>query len=423
MASSDVGKVASASLGAKINEIGLRRSEENARMSASLQFGFYYLTCHLLSISTYLIDHGFSCWLAYQYHTQGQETYFALTITFVVMPALISTGFSMRWYLQDIDDPTLPKAPLWRWGLRVVFLLLQFAPILRYLDSLLYGIGSILAARKNQKEKQQYLFRRMVDEDSDASLLRLFHCFLHAAPQAILHLMVLIQMARQKQHATLQAYQGWAVMCALISIAWALTCYHRSVRFARDDKEKLSWQGSTIQFCWHLMGTASRILALAMLAAMYPAWMGTVCLTHWCVMAAWLALGHHQTAVCSSRCEELMFSCVLGLAYILAFIAPRDGPTRYTYLAYYLVCFMENTGALVVWCVGNSSAQNPSLYYGTVGMQILTFLLGILFMLAYYRYFHPSGTSTTIRKSITITEMPDRLSKAGVSGRVFSHTL
>lgn len=84
---------------------------------------------------------------------------------------------------------------------------------------------------------------------------------------------------------------------------------------------------------------------------MYPAWMGTVCLTHWCVMAAWLALGHHQTAVCSSRCEELMFSCVLGLAYILAFIAPRDGPTRYTYLAYYLVCFMENTGALVVWYV------------------------------------------------------------------------
>lgn len=97
MASSDVGKVSSASLGAKINEIGVRQSEEHGRMSATLKFGFYYLTCHLLSILTYLIDHGFSCWLAYQYHTQGQETYFALTITFVIMPALISTGFSMRW--------------------------------------------------------------------------------------------------------------------------------------------------------------------------------------------------------------------------------------------------------------------------------------------------------------------------------------
>jgi XK-related protein. len=65
-------------------------------------------------------------------------------------------------------------------------------------------------------------------------------------------------------------------------------------------------------------------------------------------MSVWLALGH-QTAVCTSRCEELLFSLVLGLAYILAFIAPRDGPTRYSYLAYYLVFFMENTGALVVW--------------------------------------------------------------------------
>jgi len=93
----------------------------------------------------------------------------------------------------------------------------------------------------------------------------------------------------------------------------------------------------------------SRVLALSLLAAVYPAWMGTVCVCHWAVMCAWLALGHHQTAVCSSRCEELMFSAMLGLAYVLAFIAPRDGPTRYTYLAYYLVCFMENTGALVVW--------------------------------------------------------------------------
>ncbi|XP_026281255.1 XK-related protein 7 [Frankliniella occidentalis] len=421
MASSDVGKVSSASLGAKIDEIGVRHSEENGKMASSLKFGFYYITCHLLSIVTYLVDHSFSCWLAYQYHVQEQETYFALTVTFIVLPALISTGISMRWYIQDVDDPTLPKAPLWRWVLRVFFLLAQFAPILRYLDSLYYGIRSIIASRKNEKEKQQYLYRRMVDEDSDASLLRLFHCFLHAAPQAILHLMILIRMAKQRQ--PLQAYQGWAVVCALISIAWALTSYHRSVRFARDDKEKLSWKGSTIQFCWHLMGTASRVLALAMLAAMYPAWMGTVCLCHWCVMAAWLALGHHQTAVCSSRCEELMFSGVLGLAYILAFIAPRDGPTRYTYLAYYLVCFMENTGALVVWCVGSSSVQNPSLYYGTVTMQVLTFLLGILFMLLYYRYFHPSGTSTTIRKSITITEVSDRLSKAGASGRAFSHTL
>lgn len=95
--------------------------------------------------------------------------------------------------------------------------------------------------------------------------------------------------------------------------------------------------------------SVSRVLALSLLAAVFPAWMGCVCALHWGVMAIWLALGQHQTAACSSRCEELLLSTALGLAYVMAFISPRDGPTRYIYLAYYLVCFMENTGALVVW--------------------------------------------------------------------------
>lgn len=93
----------------------------------------------------------------------------------------------------------------------------------------------------------------------------------------------------------------------------------------------------------------SRVLALSLLASIFPAWMGCVCILHWAVMAVWLALSQHHTPTCGTRCEELMLSTALGLAYVMAFISPKDGPTRYIYLAYYLVCFMENTAALVVW--------------------------------------------------------------------------
>ena len=44
----------------------------------------------------------------------------------------------------------------------------------------------------------------MLDEDSDAALLRLFHCFLHAAPQAILQLMILIFHANQQDASPIQ---------------------------------------------------------------------------------------------------------------------------------------------------------------------------------------------------------------------------
>lgn len=95
--------------------------------------------------------------------------------------------------------------------------------------------------------------------------------------------------------------------------------------------------------------SVSRVLALSLLASIFPAWMGCVCLLHWVVMSIWLTLSQHHPSECSNRCEEFFLSVSLGLAYVLAFISPRDGPTRYVYLAYYLVCFMENTAALVVW--------------------------------------------------------------------------
>lgn len=66
-------------------------------------------------------------------------------------------------------------------------------------------------------------------------------------------------------------------------------------------------------------------------------------------------------------------------------------------------------------CVASSSAQNPVLYHGAVVAQLVAFLLALAFMLLYYRYFHPSGTSTTLSKSISITDPNMDLGKPGQS--------
>jgi hypothetical protein len=36
-------------------------------------------------------------------------------------------------YIIDGDEPTLSKPPLWKWVLRIIMLLLQLAPVLRFL--------------------------------------------------------------------------------------------------------------------------------------------------------------------------------------------------------------------------------------------------------------------------------------------------
>ena len=76
-------------------------------------------------------------------------------------------------------------------------LFLQIAPILRYVDSMRYGLqsrkfGSIEGKTDDFEEKKSARVQRiknyklMVYEDSDATLLRLFECFMESAPQLIL---------------------------------------------------------------------------------------------------------------------------------------------------------------------------------------------------------------------------------------------
>ena len=76
--------------------------------------------------------------------------------------------------------------------------ILQIAPILRYLDSIRYGLlsrkfGQIekspnLGSEKKKEAREQRIkyYTLMVYEDADATLLRLFECFMESAPQLIL---------------------------------------------------------------------------------------------------------------------------------------------------------------------------------------------------------------------------------------------
>lgn len=405
----------------------LKQNDSSDKMCEAQQtFGFFYVICIALSIITYVLDLALACILLYFYSVQGYGVYFALTLTFVLVPAIFMTAISMRWYIVDHDDPSLGKTSVSQWIIRIIFLLLQVSPLLRYLDTLIYGLRSKVAGSSGIDQLQSTLYRRMLDEDSNGALLRLFHCFLHAAPQAVIQLMILLHHITRPDRlqdlgTEVAVLQAWAVLAALVSIAWSLTSYHRSVRYARDDKEKVPSVGTLVAFCWHLMSAVSRVLALSLLASIFPTWMGVVCALHWGVMAIWLALSQHQTAACSNRCEELLLSAALGLAYVIAFISPRDGPTRYIYLAYYLVCFMENIGALVVWCVASNSEENPLLYYGAAGAQMTAFLLAIIFLFIYYRYCHPSTAGRS--KILEITD-PNALErdKPGYS-KAYTHHL
>merc|ERR1719153_1622100 len=188
-----------------------------------------------------------------------------------------------------------------RWVLRLMVLLMQIAPILRYVDSIRYGLMSRCARAKEVKasteeEKSKWHRERikwytlMVYEDADATLLRLYESFMESAPQLVLQIYILLKDPHASRIYPYKHVEGGAdvdhsedvvepgvnpvlklsilvmsVTCSLVSLAWSLVVYHRSLRYTYPTKANIS-----------LLGTA------------VPLWIGPLCASHWLVMASWV---------------------------------------------------------------------------------------------------------------------------------------
>lgn len=70
---------------------------KNESLFSDPDFGLFYGLCFIISIMTFIMDLSMHCWLAYVYHTRNDLFYFLLTATFIIIPSIVSTGFSMRW--------------------------------------------------------------------------------------------------------------------------------------------------------------------------------------------------------------------------------------------------------------------------------------------------------------------------------------
>ena len=119
-----------------------------------------------------------------------------------------------------------------------------------------------------------------------------------------------------------------SVTCSLISLAWSLVVYHRSLRYTYPHKNNISLVGTLFQFLWHFCSITARVLALSLFATAMPLWIGPLCAAHWLVclleekilhlllltfhqvMASWVIF--QRTTACNTQCEEFLFALVLG---------------------------------------------------------------------------------------------------------------
>jgi len=158
--------------------------------------------------------------------------------------------------------------------------------------------------------------------------------------------------------------------------------------------------------CFYLrLIPVSRILSISAVATLFPISTAVACAIHWVSMTVWLSVldrtnfctASRQSATKKEQAGEILFAATLGLVYIFTYITPSEGRTRLRYLLYYMVCFLENLGSAVTWASKASpKVQNTWYFLPLLIFSIVPFIVGIVFMILYYLYFHPKGIPPVI---------------------------
>nr|XP_027197694.1 XK-related protein 6-like isoform X2 [Dermatophagoides pteronyssinus] len=349
--------------------------------SISTYMSFTYLDMLTLSFSigSFVCDFITDIIVTTCHYLNHDYWYFSLTLLFITVPSLIMTIMSLRWYIIDSKNPNSLPVSTTKWVFRVILLTLQLGPVLRYIDSILYGIEFRKLSKEKKKIARRY-FQYMIYEDTDATMLRLFEGFMEAAPQLVLQLTVLIiKMPDKNRDGT----------------AWCLVTYIRMLRMSLANKKNMTYPGAIVQFFWRFFMLSSRVLALSLFASEFTYYIGIVCVVHWLIMFIWIV--NMKTTFCDNRIEELFYNAVLALIFIFCYFNPVEGPSRKRYLFYYTVMFIENLIILLLWynvCDIFKWYRLPAFI-----LFFTSFFIGLIFMSMYYLILHPSQNIRKFRHS------------------------
>lgn len=153
-----------------------------------MTFNFLDAASLIFSMCSFFLDLVTDIAVACFHYLNNDYWYCALTVAFIMLPTLVTTGISLRWYIIDSQMEGTEPISKTQWIIRSLFHILQIAPILRYYESLQYGLK--FRDTKDQDEKKK-MYMKMIYEDADATMLRLFESFMESAPQLMLQMYII----------------------------------------------------------------------------------------------------------------------------------------------------------------------------------------------------------------------------------------
>ncbi|XP_066143618.1 XK-related protein 9-like isoform X2 [Euwallacea fornicatus] len=314
------------------------------------------LLFNVVSLAAYFCDFVFDLLVVYALYDRGQTVLFTQCLVVILVNMLVSQILSLKWYFTEkpVDLRQI-----------MVFLLhcVQMGILWRYARLL---VPVHLATVKQ--------------EVRDLCILRLVHGFLQAAPMLLLQLSLLADPGSSDVPQDLVTVSA---SLSLFSVCWALASFSKHVQSV--DRLVLTWLGVVSQLLWRAGTITSRVISLSAYAATYHSWIFLVLALHWACMFLWLL--SPRSPFHGQRGRRLWLCALVAAIYVLAYINLQGKPHGRTMAIFYVVMLLENSLLVVAW-LASTWTFRPEKWELVPILTVSLFLLGLLFMLLYYRYFH-----------------------------------
>ena len=217
---------------------------------------------------------------------------------------------------------------------------------------------------------------------ADLSLLGLFYTFSASLPILAIQGFMIIT-----------TDSSWVVQCAagfnLLSISWGIASFRRQYDSNDFENVVLTFPGTLFRLLWRLGEITARILSLGIFASLYYSWIFLVICLHWVTMMCCVCssvLGN-LNALGMNRGHKLIMSGLVSYIYIFCHVNMSVEKTKFHYITFYTIMFMENSLLTVIWFFTAQDTNNFKIHV-IVFIIGLSYVISIISMLVYYRFFH-----------------------------------
>ncbi|XP_018496724.1 XK-related protein 6 [Galendromus occidentalis] len=326
------------------------------------------------SLLIFFCDVLFSCLLAYSLVLQDHVLWPIVFSVFIFVSSVLCQGFSFKWHVRSRRErsrrnPVVDDEPMWITHVVVFVHCLQLGVIWRYLRLFIpVEIASV-------KE----LVR-------DLCMLRVIHAFAQSVPLLLMQLHLVLSKSQEE----ITDLDKVAASFALVSVCWALASFGKNVRRKNMDRLVLTWLGIVCQFFWRLGTVSARFAALSLYTVLYGAWIFLLLLLHWLTVFLWLLTSDSpRDSDADLGADRKMSKCALvACLYTIDYVNLEENASKLKLSAFYSVMLFENLLLVLLWCLVDKKTKIVWFESHAILLVWAGFLLGIMFMFLYYKFFH-----------------------------------